>query len=88
MQMLRNMASWQFVVQCAVLLGVAAYAQESTLSAATVANNPGSAFVYVPSTTVEGAIAVMLSSCSSSGSSRFSTLRPMHAELIVSSIAQ
>lgn len=56
--MLQDVAARQLIVLCAVLLGVAAQAQESTLSATTVANNPGSAFVYVPSTTVEGAIAV------------------------------
>ena len=58
--MLRDVGTWQLIVLCAVLLGVAANAQDSTLSATTVANNPGSAFVYVPSTKVEGAIAVRL----------------------------
>lgn len=63
--MLQDVAARQLIVLCAVLLGVAAQAQESTLSATTVANNPGSAFVYVPSTTVEGAIATGASSTTS-----------------------
>ena len=52
------MAPWQFVGLCAVLLGAVAGAQESTSAASTVTNNPPGAFVYVPSTTVEGEISV------------------------------
>ena len=43
-----------------MLLVAVAGAQESTLAATTLANNPPDAFVYVPSTAVEGAIAVEL----------------------------
>ena len=54
------MSPWQFVGLSAVLLVAVAGAQESTLAATTLANNPPDAFVYVPSTAVEGAIAVEL----------------------------
>ena len=54
------MAPWQFVGLCAVLLGVVAGAQESTLAATTLADNPQDAFVYMPSTTVEGEVSVSL----------------------------
>ena len=52
------MAPWQFLGLCAVILGAVAGAQESTLAATTLANNPPSAFVYVPSTTIEGQVTV------------------------------
>ena len=41
-----------------MLFGVGAHAQGSKQAATTVANNPASAFVYVPDTTVEGQVAV------------------------------
>lgn len=53
-----QMAAWQLVALCTVLFIVVAGAQESTLDAATLANNPPGAFVYVPSATVEGQITV------------------------------
>ena len=52
------MAPWQFVGLYAVILSAVAGAQESTLAATTLANNPPSAFVYVPSTTIEGQVTV------------------------------
>lgn len=59
------MAPWQFVSSCAVLLFAVAGAQESTLAATTLANNPSGAFVYVPSTTVEGQISTGANSTTS-----------------------
>ena len=41
-----------------MLLFAVAGAQESTLAATTLASNPPGAYVYVPSTTVEGQISV------------------------------
>ena len=55
------MAFWQFVGLSAVVLGAVAGAQESTLAATTLANNPPGAFVYVPSTAIEGQVTVKLS---------------------------
>ena len=57
-----KMAAWQYVALCAIVLGVTVRAQETTLAATTLATNPNSAFVYMPSASVEGQIAVKPSS--------------------------
>ncbi len=52
------MASWQYVVIVAALFVLGANAQETTLAATTLADNPASAFVYVPETTIADKISV------------------------------
>lgn len=53
------MASYKSIAVVAAFLFVGATAQENTLVAvADLANNPSSAFVYVPSTSVTGQITV------------------------------
>lgn len=52
------MASWQCVAVIAALFVVGASAQETVAAVTTLADNGNNAFVYVPTTTVEGEVSV------------------------------
>ena len=52
------MGSWQCVAVIAALFVVSVSAQETVAAVTTLADNGNSAFVYVPTTTVEGEVSV------------------------------